>query len=311
MSLVEGRADAAAETEAPVAASSIAQQYDRIIAARYDADPQGLIGRALERATAQISARRAAAGAAAAPGRAEASLRVLDLGMGTGRFLGRLGELAGPLKPYGIDISQKMVEIARARVEGLTAVVDDVARLDAHFGAEPFDLVASHFVTGFVPVRVLAPKIRRRLAPGGLWSLVGGLQTGFPALQRMAERRSIRWLFGGGAEALKVSDFTSPRELAELVVELERSGFVVREAELFAPTLRFADFREFLDFAYYGGWLTPFLESRGVHRAGPIVRALLDACFFPFDDEHRIAIVLAEKRAGGPPPPDEFAPADP
>jgi hypothetical protein len=50
-----------------------------------------------------------------------------------------------------------------------------------------------------------------------------------------------------------------------------------------------------MDFAYYAGWLTPFIQALGLHRARALVRAILNAFFFPVQDHHSIEIVLAQK----------------
>src|SRR5262249_48109704 len=142
----------------------IQRQYDEVIAPHYDRDPYGVTGRSLDRAIDQI--KRRAADTLYAP------LRVLDVGMGTGAFLAKLRNHAAYLRPFGIDVSEKMIDIARTRLPDLVAAVDDAANLEEQFEAESFDLVSTHFVTGFVPLAVLAPKIHRRLEVGGYWSLV-------------------------------------------------------------------------------------------------------------------------------------------
>ena len=47
----------------------------------------------------------------------------------------------------------------------------------------------------------------------------------------------------------------NPADRAEIESGLEAHGFVVRAAETFQPTLRFADFDEFMTLLT-GGWLT-------------------------------------------------------
>src|SRR5262249_26751822 len=102
----------------------IQRQYDEVIAPHYDADPQSAIGDSLDRAVAQLREQpRVREGATA--------LRVLDLGMGTGRFLTKLAaQVNRPLQPTGLDLSERMVAIARGRVPDLVAVVDDARNLD-------------------------------------------------------------------------------------------------------------------------------------------------------------------------------------
>jgi SAM-dependent methyltransferase len=266
----------------------IQRQYDEVIASHYDQDPKSVIGDSLDRALAQLR-KQHFLGAGAAP------LRVLDLGVGTGRFLQKLRAHAGrPVQPFGLDLSNKMIDIARARIPDLAAVVENAAGFDGQFPDEAFDLIATHFITGFVPMAVLAPKIRDRLAVGGYWSFIGGTRAGFPELQRRANSRALNWLFGG--KPLPVDNLVcNPADGAEVLRTLEANGFAIRQAESFTPELQFADLDRFLEFAYWGGWLTPFVEELGLHRAPPLVRVLLNLFVFPVRDHHAIEIVLAQK----------------
>jgi SAM-dependent methyltransferase len=264
----------------------IQRQYDEVIAPHYDLDPQAVIGRSLDRAIGQMRRRRLKAG--------DRPLKVLDLGMGTGRCFEKLKPQIGLLEPFGIDISPKMIETAQARLPDLVAVVDDVANLEAHFPTESFDLVCTHYITGFVPLGVLSPKIWGKLADGGYWSFIGGTKAGFPALQNAANGRLVKWMFGG--RSVSVDDLVcNPADQAEVVRTLEDDGFIVRECETFTPRLDFKDFNEFMDFAFYGGWLTPFLEALGLHKASPVVRAVLNKLLFPMQDYHNIVVALAQK----------------
>jgi SAM-dependent methyltransferase len=266
----------------------IQRQYDEVIASRYDQDPKSVIGDSLDRAIAQLRQQHLL-DAGGPP------LRVLDLGVGTGRFLQKLRAHAGrAVQPSGLDLSNRMIDIARARVPDLAAVVENAADFDAHFPDESFDLIATHFITGFVPMAVLAPKIGGRLAAGGYWSFVGGTKAGFPALQRRANSKALNWLFGG--KALPVDDLVcNPADGEEVVRTLQANGFTVRQTESFTPGLHFADLNGFLEFAYWGGWLTPFVEELGLHKAPPLLRVLLNLFVFPVNDHHAIEIVLAQK----------------
>jgi ubiquinone/menaquinone biosynthesis C-methylase UbiE len=92
--------------------SIIQRQYDEVIAPHYDFDPQAVTGRSLDMALEQVLR----CGGLDVDG---APLRALDLGMGTGAFLAKVREHAPGLRPFGIDISQKMIDIARERIPGL------------------------------------------------------------------------------------------------------------------------------------------------------------------------------------------------
>jgi SAM-dependent methyltransferase len=276
-------------TTSPLQTQTIQRLYDDVIAPHYDDDPQSVIGPSLDRALTQIDK-------ADLFGDEEARLKVLDLGIGTGLFLAKLVALAGGrvVKPFGLDLSAKMVESARSKLPALVAAVDDAANFDAHFAGHSFDLICTHFVTGFVPMSVLAPKIHSRLEPGGYWSLVGGTKAGWPAIRARANSRLLRWLCGG--RTVTVDDLAcNPAGREEVVRTLEQNGFAVRNAETFEPALKFKNFDEFMTFAYHGGWLTPFLEALGLHHASAATKWLLNLFFFPAEDHHSIEIVLAQK----------------
>jgi SAM-dependent methyltransferase len=264
--------------------SAIRRQYDEIIAPQYDFDPQSMIGDFLDRALEQIDRHDGARGA----------WKVFDVGVGTGRFLEKL-RAGREVQPYGLDISQKMIDIACTRIPDLEVAVDDARNLNAHFPGLVFDLVCTHFITGFVPLGVLAPKVWGKLEEGGLWSYVGGTREGFPSLHRKANSRLIRWLFG--SSELDVGALVhSPDDQADVEDKLVRNGFVVRACETFRPKAAFKDLKEFLEFAYYGGWLTPFVEQVGLHKAGQMVRAALNGLVFPMHDHHAIVVALAQKK---------------
>jgi SAM-dependent methyltransferase len=222
-------------------------------------------------------------------------LRVYDVGMGTGMFLTRLRALAeDPILPFGLDLSQKMMECAYQKIPDLVGAVDTAVNLDAHFPDQSFDLICTHFISGFVPLNVLAPKVCSRLEEGGYWSYLGATKGSYPALQSKAENKFLRWMFGGPKLDID-SMVLSPANQQEVFDIMDRNGFVVRQCETFEPKLKFRDLDEFLDFAYYGGWLTPFIEAIGLHKAGAFTKFVLNRFFFPIEDNHSIEIHLAQK----------------
>jgi SAM-dependent methyltransferase len=266
---------------------TIQRQYNEVIAPRYDRDPQAITGATLERAAEQIQKQELLA--------ADEPLAVYDVGMGTGMFLTRLRALAGDrLRPFGLDLSQKMIDCAYRKMPDLEGAVDTAENLDLHFPGQSFDLICTHFISGFVPLHVLAPKVARRLEEGGYWSYLGATKGSYPALQAIANSRLLRLLFR--TPPLDVDTMVlSPKNQEEVLAIMERNGFAVRQCETFRPQLRFRNLDEFLEFGYYGGWLTPIIEAAGLHKAGAFVRFLLNQFLFPLNDNHVIEIHLAQK----------------
>jgi SAM-dependent methyltransferase len=270
----------------------IQRQYDEIIASYYDFDPHAVIGDSLDWALGQIKTHLTADGSDV--------LQVLDLGVGTGRFLEKLrGDAGLKIRPFGVDLSRAMIDIARARIPDLVAAIEDAANLENHFRGQTFDLACTHFLTGFVPLGLLAPQVTNKLKAGGWWTFVGGTRQGFPVLQAKANSEFFQELFD--TSGFDVGQFVcNPTDEQTVVAELKRNGLAVRACETFRPTFRFQDLTEFLEFAYYGGWLTPFIESLGLDQPTPLVRTLLNQFFFPVRDQHAIVIALAQKETGPP-----------
>jgi SAM-dependent methyltransferase len=270
---------------------TIQRQYNEVIASHYDLDPQSVTGNTLDRAAEQIRKQQLV-------GDGASRLRVYDVGMGTGMFLTRLKALGGDqVEPYGLDLAQKMIDCAYQKLPDLVGAVDTAANLDAHFPGQSFDLISTHFISGFVPLNVLAPRIWSRLEEGGYWSYLGATKGSYPVLQRKANNKLLRWAVGGGQKLDVDSMVSSPADRQEIFDTLERHGFVVRQCETFEPPLKFRNMDEFMEFAYFGGWLTPFIEALGLHKCSAMTRFLLNQFFFPLEDHHSIEIHLAQKVA--------------
>ncbi len=266
----------------------IQRQYDNVIASQYDLDPQNTTNNALNRAIGHLEAEDLLSEVLPA-------MRVLDVGMGTGMFLQKLRDRSARLiEPCGIDISQQMAAIAQAKLPDLVTAIDDGANLDQHFVNEQFDLIATHFVTGFVPIEHIAPRIFSKLSPGGVWSFVGGTTAGYAELQRRAAHPLIKLLFGGKSPDLQ--GMICPDNEAQVTAVLERNGFEIVVSETHEPELQFPNFDSFMEYGYRGGWLTPFIEEIGLHKCKPWQQAILNKMVFPVTDHHNIVLVLAKRR---------------
>ena len=94
----------------PMSTTEVHHAYNDVVATHYDLDPQGVIGRSLDRGIAQMKAE----GLLRRQG-----LQVLDIGMGTGLFLEKLQHAAGGrIVPFGIDLAENMLEVARPTPPG-------------------------------------------------------------------------------------------------------------------------------------------------------------------------------------------------
>ena len=271
--------------------TSTQRQYDELIADNYDQDPLSLTSDTLNKALAMIDE-------VGCLDRAPEALSVLDLGMGTGLFFDQLQQIAQrEILPYGIDISARMLDVAHRRIPNLKAAVDDAANLEQHFQGESFDLICTHFVTGFVRLAEIAPKIWDKLRPGGYWSFVGATSSAYPGLQKKASSRLIQMLLGN--KRLELNGLITPKDQLEVESIALGAGFEICQLETDEPNLHFRNFDDFLQFSYQGGWLTPYIESLGLQNARPSLRMMLNTFVFPMRDHHTIVLGLMEKPSDG------------
>ena len=265
----------------------IQRQYDDVIAKHYDQDPQSVTQGSLNRAKDQLG-NEGVLQAFLPP------LKVLDLGMGTGLFLDNLRQFSSrEIQPHGLDISSGMVELAQQKLPDLVAHVDDAANLEDYFQDKLFELISTHLVTGFVPIAHLAPRIHAKLADGGYWSFVGGTSAGYPECQKKANNRVLQFLFGG--KKAQFEGLICPEDESEVVSTMKQAGFKIVDSVVFRPGLWFGNYDEFMEYAYHGGWLTPFVEEIGLQNAGRTVQGILNKFVFPVRDHHEIVITLARK----------------
>jgi len=120
---------------------------------------------------------------------------VFEFGCGTGRFAERL--LTSHLSPHaryrGVDLSPKMVSLARARLapfEGRTEVVLGEGGPPTDEPAEAYDRFVSNYVFDLLSeeeIRSVLREAHRMLRPGGLLCLAG-LSTGVGPLSRGVAR---------------------------------------------------------------------------------------------------------------------------
>ena len=272
---------------------TIRRQYDDVISVHYDSDPQSITSYCQDYALTQLHDEEILT-----PG---TILNVLDLGMGTGMFFEKLCQQAErELSLFGVDLSENMVSQAQKKHPELRAAVDDAANFDKHFPEVDFDLICTHFISGFVPISHLAPRVFARLAPGGYWCFLGAVRSAYPELQQKANSIVVKMMFGSRQLDLN-SMVQTPRDREDVVQQFEDQGFQICRAECVNCPLKFPNYKSFMDYAYYGGWLTPYIEGLGLQCAGKMSQFLLNRLVFPMNDEHHVVATVARKPFMGVP----------
>lgn len=145
-------------------------------------------------------------------------LEVLDVGCGTGRMVENLRKFGA--KVTGVDVSEKMLEVAKKRFGSTEFVLGDVE--DLPFENERFDMVIATFV--IVHLRELQQafdEVYRVLKPGGVFIVSNVNQRKAPKLKTDQEEIVIRSFYHRPENVAKA--------LEESFFRIEKDGFVEEE----------------------------------------------------------------------------------
>jgi len=148
---------------------------------------------------------------------------VADLGCGPGKVTAYLAELGVPV--FGIDLSPRMIELARRAYPELTFTVGSMTAPE--IGDGELGGVLAYFSTHHTPpeqLPVVFGEFHRTLAPGGHLMLAG--HVGDNQLRRPTQAY-------GGHPVSYESHLIPPERIAEL---LERAGFAITARLVQEPT---------------------------------------------------------------------------
>ena len=168
--------------------------------------------------------------------------RVVDLGSGTGRMLTLLGPRASAA--VGLDLSQQMLNIARANVAGAGLIRCELRHGDIFATELPDgagDLVVVHQVLHYLADPPAAVREAARLvAPGGRLLIVDFAPHKLEFLREQHQHRRLgftdaemeRWLTGAGLSGVSVTDLPPSAEpgLTVKIWSAERERARVRSA---------------------------------------------------------------------------------
>lgn len=245
------------------------QLYDERVADTYDEDSLGLLSGTRSLAINQILQANPASHSA-----------ILDLGVGTGETLRALAPSFAEARMIGIDLSERMIEIAQRKIS-FEAHVDDACNAGAHVAAGSIDLTLAHFLTSFVHRPTLFAAARQTLKTGGLFSVVSTPHAAFGKLRKLAGA-----LLGDAA-----IDAAAPAPTAEqLESEVAGAGFEILAFETFRKQLKFRTFDEAADWGIKSGFLAQSIEAVGLDRVRPLARI---PGVFPISDEYVGIALLA------------------
>ncbi|GAA1750501.1 class I SAM-dependent methyltransferase [Streptomonospora arabica] len=149
--------------------------------------------------------------------------RTLEVAVGTGRNLGLYAE---DVELTGIDLSPRMLDIARRRAQGMENVAAlreaDAEHLpfpDAHFDS----VVATLSLCSVPDVGASVAEMRRVLRPGGRLLLLDHVRPTFPPLRWFL--RAVEWV------TARTQPGSGERFMRRPIVQVREHGFIVESAE--------------------------------------------------------------------------------
>lgn len=255
----------------------IGRVYDEHVAGTYDEDALGLLAGARGLGLAQVTR-------VGLP----ADATILDLGVGTGESLCALAPLFPRGRRVGIDLSARMIEVARRKID-FEAHVDDACNAGAHVPDGTVDLVVAHFLTTFVDRGRLFRVAARALRRGGFLSLVSSPSEAFRAV-----RERLGYLIADEATLSRASP--APETAESLAEELRAAGFEVREFEVFSRPIVFESFEQGLEFGLRSGFFAHVIAALGLDRISTLASV---PGLFPLQDEYCAVAILAAPHAPG------------
>lgn len=252
---------------------SIEELYDLAIAEHYDRDRFKLLHDSYQIVLRQIDN-------ACEPEKIES---ILDLALGTGAILKELHQVFPHAKLSGIDVSAKMIAIAREKLE-LETFHDNAKNVARYINPDSTDLVLIHFLLAYISPEIIITEAAKLLRPGGFCSIATSTYQSFAKLQMLAGRVLT-------PQELKLAQV--PQTPDALIKLLNRCGLSILEQNLLKKQVKFNSFDEAYNWGLNSGWFTQYLNSISKDKIS-IVSAMTDV--FPLEDEFQATIILAQKR---------------
>lgn len=251
----------------------IGQIYDETVADHYDRDQFGLLGGARERCFQQFQTHLSAAPVA----------KALDLAVGTGLSLTPLRSMFPKAALSGIDLSARMLEIAKTKLD-FEAIHDDVNNAGAYFAPASVDLIMMHFLTTFIDGAKVVRESAKLLRPGGYYSIVSSTYEAFPVLRDLSLRVVSKDFLDQASP--------NPHDPEVVAAFLRDAGLEIVACEQFERDVSFPSFEELYAFALTSGFFTHILAQVDPSKVTEFQSLDLP---FPVVDHYKAAVVLARK----------------
>lgn len=228
--------------------------------------------------------------------------RILDLGIGSGRFLHTLFQEFPKASYAGIDISSEMLALAKESIPSLTTIEGGAESATQYIPLHSQNLILAHFVNAYVPIDTLFHQADLLLSSGGYFSVITSTYDSFPATQQylrdfISQKTLLSKVVGHYyTSAVKQTQVAANQQA--LLETFEQYHFrVVAHQHLKIPVF-IPHVHALLNFGIQGTWFlnnkSADLFSNALLKRGAIY--VCEKIFpFPYQDVHWVEVVLAQK----------------
>jgi ubiquinone/menaquinone biosynthesis C-methylase UbiE len=234
---------------------------------------------------------------------ANATLQVLDVGVGAGDFFQKLRPNYPNVSLAGLDLSEKMLLSAQKKVD-FVGVKGSVQELEKFFPNGSKDVAAAHFISAYVPIDEIFKKCNDVLKVEGVMSLLTTTYESFAHLQNEVAgmKNSLnpisKFIYVMVNKGLKKT--RCPRDMKEIESKAAEAGLTIVESQRLATKVSFNDEVEAMHFVFNDGWGVniadvPFIPFR---LARFLTMIFLKKFKYPFEDEIVIDALLLRKIKG-------------
>lgn len=227
--------------------------------------------------------------------------KILDLGVGDGRFLERLRQQIPNAECTGFDISPEMLKQAQKRLN-LTGIVASAAKAEHYLPLHSQDLVLAHFINAYIPIDTLFHQAHLMTKVNGHFSYISTTYDAFPHCQEflanfISENTFIGSVLGHYYKSV-VKNTTVAPNLEALKEKLQAHKFIIAEHRRLEIDIVFQSAQDVAHFGVEGSWFLNALDYPLVPQkllVSKLTKLIEKIVTFPFHDKHVIDIILAKK----------------
>ncbi|CAN5255843.1 class I SAM-dependent methyltransferase [soil metagenome] len=191
------------------------------------------------------------------------AIDIVDLGVGDGEFLTHLKAPYPHAKFTGVDIADKMLELARQKLD-LQTINSSLHHIDAVLPHHSYDLIVAHLILAYVKLETVLQKCSILQKDRGLVSIFTTTFESFSGsrknLDENFERRKLVGPVGKYFYQRAIDKTLVPKSYAEIKQIAEQQGYEIVSRQTLIEDLCFEDVAGVFEFGIKGGWFITAID---------------------------------------------------